>query len=84
MFTVEQFQSTGSFQSGRVSYVLDDTEDYVDIDTPEDFARAELLVKKHCSRIGLDFSSKLMSTYPVNTGATFISNGDTAEAPSSN
>ena len=70
MFTVDQFQSTGSFQSGRVSYVLDNEEDYVDIDTPEDFARAELLVKKHSCKIGLD-DSKLLETYPLKaTGDT--------------
>ena len=44
-FTVNQLISTGSFQSGKVSYVLDsdDSGDHVDIDTPQDFVRAEVL-----------------------------------------
>ncbi len=54
MFTVDQLMSTGSFQSGRVSYVLDvDNTEHVDIDTPADFVRADLLLKNHSEKHNL-------------------------------
>ena len=55
-FTVDQLKTTGSFQSGRVAYVLDseDQGDHVDIDTQEDFVRAELMIKKHSAKFELD------------------------------
>ena len=54
MFRVDQFLSTGNYQSGRLMYLLDEqTDDYVDIDTPGDFARASILVQKHCEKHNL-------------------------------
>ena len=54
MFTVSAFNKMGFVPCGRVSYVVDeDTDDYVDIDNPHDFARAEILIEGHSEKIGI-------------------------------
>ena len=54
MFRTKELLSTGDYQSNRTTYLEgDDAQNCVDIDTPADFLRAELLVKKHCEKFQL-------------------------------
>ena len=53
MFRVEELLCSGDYQSNRVTYLEDfglGQGETVDIDTPEDFVRAELLVSKMLGR----------------------------------
>lgn len=54
MFSVKAFNKMGFVPCGRVSYVVDtEADDYVDIDNPHDFARAEILIDSHSTKIGI-------------------------------
>ena len=55
MFTVDAFNRMGFVPCGRVGYVVDDeADDIVDIDTPHDFARAEILIQSHVENLGIE------------------------------
>jgi N-acylneuraminate cytidylyltransferase len=57
-FKREVMEKTGHYQAGRVGYLEDPNEDYIDIDTPQDFRRCEIMVTTWAEKLGLGTVTK--------------------------